>query len=163
VKLGATVTCVHRCISFTQDTIFRKYITFNNEKRADSSNAFEKDFYKLKNNSLYGKTVEDVRGRRDFRLCNSEQKLTRYTSKATFYGARRFTENIVGVHMLRESVLLDKPVSIGQAVLDISKLEMYQLRYHHLAHYAALLNGSITIAGGDTDSFFLEVGVCACV
>jgi len=155
VKLGARVTCVHR------STLFKSYITFNSEKRAGSNNPFEK--YKLKNNSLYGKTVEDVRKRRDIRLCNSEQKLTRYTSKATFYGARRFAENIVGVHMLRQSVLLDKPVAIGQAVLDISKLEMYELRYHHLAHYAALLNGSIVVAGGDTDSFFLKVSVCVCV
>jgi hypothetical protein len=157
VKLGAQVIHVHRCISFVQEPFFTGYIEFNSKQRALTQNEFVKDFYKLKNNSLYGKTVEDVRKRRDIRLCNGEEKLLRYTSKATFYGARRFAPNIVGVHMLRQNVMLNKPVAIGQAVLDISKLEMYQLRYNHLQHFAHKFGGSIQIAGGDTDSFFLEV------
>jgi uncharacterized C2H2 Zn-finger protein len=157
VKLGAVVSRVHRCISFLQSPIFEKYISFNSCKRANASTEFQKDFYKLKNNALYGKTVEDVRGRCDIRLCNSEEKMLRYSSKATFYGARRFSPNIVGVHMMRESVLLNKPVAIGQAVLDISKLEMYQLRYDHLKRYSNQFKGSIQVVAGDTDSFFLEV------
>jgi hypothetical protein len=162
VKLGAVVSKVHRCMSFEQEAFFSPYIAFNSQQRALSSNEFERDYYKLKNNALYGKTVEDVRKRRDIRLCNNEEKLLRYTSKATFYGARRFTTNVVGVHMLRQSILLNKPVSIGQAVLDISKLEMYELRYNHIAHYAAKFNGTISVVGGDTDSLFLEVCVCVC-
>jgi hypothetical protein len=157
VKLGAQVIHVHRCISFVQEAFFSSYIEFNSGQRALAQNEFEKDFYKLKNNSLYGKTVEDVRKRRDVRLCNTEEKLLRYTSKATFHGARRFSPNIVGVHMLRQNVLLNKPVAIGQAVLDISKLEMYQLRYNHLQHFANKFGGAIEIAGGDTESFFLEI------
>jgi hypothetical protein len=157
VKLGAVVTCVHKCISFIQTAVFREYIQFNSQRRTEASLEFEKDYYKLKNNALYGKSVEDVRGRKDIRLCNSEKKLLRYTSKATFAGARRFSHNVVGVQMIRESVLLNKPVAIGQAVLDISKLEMYQLRYEHLRRYATQFGGSITVLAGDTDSFFLEV------
>jgi hypothetical protein len=54
-------------------------------------------------------------------------------------------------------VLLNKPIYIGQAVLDLSKLVMYKLRYESMEKYEKQFGGSIRIAGGDTDSFFLEV------
>ena len=157
LRLGAEVSHVHRCMSFQQEKIFQSFIEFNSKKRAQSSNEFEKDYYKLKNNSLYGKTVEDVRKRRDIRLCNEEEKLLRYTSKATFYTARKFATNVVGVQLLKEIIIFNKPVYIGMSVLDISKLEMYQLRYDHLRRYASLFKGDIHVVGGNTDSFFLEV------
>jgi hypothetical protein len=157
LRLGAEVSTVHRCMSFQQERIFQSFIDFNSKKRAESDNEFEKDYYKLKNNSLYGKTVEDVRKRRDIRLCNGEEKLVRYTSKATFYAARKFATGVVGVQLLKETILLNKPVYIGMSVLDISKLEMYELRYTHLKMYANLFGGDIHVVGGDTDSLILEV------
>ncbi len=66
----------------------------------------------------------NVRRRRDIRLCNKEEKLLRYTSKDTFYGARKFVTNVVEVRLVKETIFLNKPVYIGMSVLDISKLEM---------------------------------------
>ena len=61
------------------------------------------------------------------------------------------------MELLKEEILMDKPVYIGQAVLDLSKLVMYRLRYDHLAKYANQLNGEIKVIGGDTDSLFLKL------
>ena len=68
-----------------------------------------------------------------------------------------FTEDLVGVEMLKEEVIMDKPVYIGQAVLDLSKLIMYRWRYDHLASLEEQLGGKIKVIGGDTDSLFLKL------
>ena len=101
--------------------------------------------------------MENVRKRSNFRLCNSKEKLTAYASRPEFLYTIIFTEDLVGVKMVKEQIFLEKPVYIGQAVLELSKLEMYQLRYNHLARYEKQLGGRIRIAGGDTDSFFLRI------
>lgn len=67
------------------------------------------------------------------------------------------THNVVGVHLLKKKIVLDKMIFAGQAILDLSKLEMYELRYNLLSKYENEFNGEIRIAGGDTDSFFLKV------
>ena len=148
---------VHRVVSFTPAAFFQPYISFNSQKRQAARNEFEKDFYKLKNNSLFGKTMENVRRRIDFRLCNTPEKFQTYTSRPLFLSATRFTEDLVGVELLKGKVELDKPVFISQAVLDLSKLIMYQLRYEKLVSYETRFGGSLCVIAGDTDSFFLEV------
>ena len=157
LKMGAIVSKVHRVVSFRQSRFFEPYIVFNSQKRQHASNEFEKDFFKLKNNSLFGKTMENVRNRIDYRLCNTMEKFMTYTSKPLFLSATRFSEDLVGVELLKGVVELDKPVFIGQAVLDLSKLIMYRLRYNKLPEYEHRFGGSIRVVAGDTDSFFLEV------
>ena len=73
-----------------------------------------------------------------------------------------FTEDLVGVEMLKEEVIMDKPVYIGQAVLDLSKLIMYRWRYDHLASLEEQLGGKIKVIGGDTDSLFLKLTNIKC-
>ena len=157
MKMVVIVTRVHRTVSFRQSCFFQPYIYFNSSKRQVAGNEFEKDFFKLKNNSLFGKTMENVRKRIDYRLCNTPEKFMAYTSKPLFLSATRFSEDLVGVELLKGTVELDKPVFIGQAVLDLSKLIMYRLRYEKLVHYEQKFGGSIKVVAGDTDSFFLEV------
>lgn len=93
----------------------------------------------------------------NYRLCQTEERLTTFASRPEFLASTIFNEDLVGVHLCKEEIKLEKPIFIGQAVLDLSKLEMYELRYKHLSRYEELFNGKITIAGGDTDSFFLRV------
>ena len=157
LQQGLVLRKVHRGLHFRQAAFFEPYISYNSTKRQQASNAFEKDYYKLKNNALFGKTMENVRRRINYRLCNRADKLTTLASRPEFLSSNIFCEDLVGVRLCKESIILNKPIFIGQAVLDLSKLEMYELRYIHLKRYEDTLQGEIRISGGDTDSFFLRV------
>ena len=110
------------------------------------------------NNSLYGKTVENLRKRKDVRLCNQPATFVTYASRPLFKGVMPIDDNLCAAFLMKEMIVLDRPVYIGQAVLDLSKLRMYRLQYVDLQRYRTLYpEGSIRILAGDTDSFFLEV------
>ena len=95
--------------------------------RAQATEKFKKDYYKLKNNALYGKTVENLRKRKDVRLCNNRQYFVTQSSKATYRRCIIIKENLVAAILNKETICLDRPVYIEQAVLDLSTLRMYQL------------------------------------
>ncbi len=113
MKMGAEVTKVHRVVTFEQSSFFQPYISFNSEERAKATSDFTKDYFKLKNNSLYGKTMENVRGRMDMRLCQTVEKMKTYTSKPLFQGCKVFGPNLVGVQLLKTEVSFIKSKSIG--------------------------------------------------
>ena len=155
MSLGVEVTKVHRAISFHQDFVFKSYIDTNTAKRAASTTNFAKSYYKLKNNSLYGKTVENIRKRKNLRLCNAPKKFITYSSKPTFKTSIAITENLVAAILTKDTICLNRPVYIGQAVLDLSKLRMYTLNYVELEKYRDEFDCKIDICAADTDSFFL--------
>ena len=155
LQMGLILTKVHRVIKYKQKTWLKEYIDFNSQQRALSNNAFDKDFYKLKNNSTFGKTMEDVRKRITYKLVTDEDKFIKLAHSPLFHDRDLITEDIVGVHMLKTKVTLDKPVFVGQAVLDYSKLEMYKLYYHTLSQCPLITK--LQLVGGDTDSFFLNI------
>jgi len=152
LKMGLQLMQVHSVIKFKQAAIFRDYIDHNSALRQAATDDFSKDMYKLLNNSLFGKTMENVRGRKDYKLVNNEASLLKETSKPQFISLHRFAEDLVLVHLFNLNVKLDKPIFIGQAVLDLSKLIMYELRYETLPKYEAEFGGKIEVCGGDTDS-----------
>ncbi len=82
----------------------KKYIDFNTEKRKEAKNEFEKDFFKLMNNSVFGKTMENERKRINVKLITDEKKLLRYVSKPTFINSKIFNENLVAVHCTQEKL-----------------------------------------------------------
>ena len=153
--MGMKLARVRSAIRFRQKRFVESYIVYNSERRAVARNAFEKDYYKLKNNSFFGKTMEDVRKRIDYKLVTSEEKLDKLLSSPLFLDRDIFSESVVGVHMFKAKVVLDKPVFIGQAVLDYSKLEMYNLFYNTLRKCPLIRQPELV--GGDTDSFFLAL------
>lgn len=157
LSMGMQLSKIHRGLKFKQSAFFAPYIAYNSTKRQQANNAFEKDYYKLKNNALFGKTMENVRRRITYRLCNTAEKVTTLASRPEFLSSNIFNEDLVGVRLCKNRVILNKPIFIGQAVLDLSKLEMYELRYKHLSFYDHTFEGKIRAAGGDTDSFFLSV------
>ena len=157
LEMGLVLSKIHRVVSFTQKRFLEPYIKFNSERRSKARNTFEKDFYKLKNNSLFGKCMEDVRKRQDYKLVNDAEKAQRFISSPFFLDRDIITEDIVGVKMVKPKVVLNKPIYIGQAVLDYSKLTMYNLFYKTLKQ-CPLIN-KISLLGGDTDSFFMQVEV----
>ena len=155
LSMGLTLDKVHRVIKYKQKSWLKEYINFNSQQRAMSSNSFDKDFYKLKNNALFGKTMEDVRKYINYKLVTDEDKFNKLARSPLFHDRDIITNDIVGVHMLNTKVTLDKPVFVGQAVLDYSKLEMYNLFYKVLPQCPLIKK--LQLVGGDTDSFFLTI------
>ena len=157
LEQGLILVRVHEAISFRQRELFRSYIDKNSDKRSAAKTAFEKDLYKLLNNALFGKTMENVRGRKKFKLANSEKKMVAQCSKPQYIRSRMFSPDLTLVEHTNFLVELNKPVFIGAAVLDLSKLIMYDLRYIQLAKYETKFNCKIDVIGGDTDSIFCKI------
>lgn len=155
LQMGLTLDKVHRIIKYKQKAWLKEYINFNSEQRAQSSNDFDKSFYKLKNNALFGKTMEDVRKRINYKLVTDEVKFEKLARSPFFHDRDIITESLVGVHMLKPKVTLDKPIFVGQTVLDYSKIEMYNLFYKILPQCPLIKK--LQLVGGDTDSFFLTI------
>ena len=155
LQMGLTLDHVHRVIKYKQKAWLKEYINYNSQQRAQTTNDFDKSFYKLKNNALFGKTMEDVRKRINYKLITDEDKFVKLARSPFFHDRDIITEDLVGVHMLKPKVKLDKPVFVGQAVLDYSKIEMYNLFYKILPQCPLIKK--LQLVGGDTDSFFLPI------
>ena len=128
--LGLKVIKVHRALKFNQSAWLKQYIDFNTQKRINAKNAFEKDFFKLMNNSVFGKTMENLRKRVDVRLVTDEKKLMKMTSKPTYVSSKIFNENLVAVHKIKETLTLNRPAYVGMCILDLSKTLMYDFHYN---------------------------------
>ena len=132
VDLGFKVSKVHRVLEFNQSPWLKQYIAFNTEKRKNAKNAFEKEFFKLMNNSVFGKTMENIRKRVDVRLVTDEKKLLKLTSKPTYVSCKIFNENLVAVHKIKETITLNRPAYVGMSILDLSKTLMYDFHYKYI-------------------------------
>ena len=131
-SLGLKITKVHRVLQFKQSPWLKEYIDFNTEKRKNANNAFEKNFFKLMNNSVFGKTMENIRKRVDVRLVTDENKLLKYASKPTYVSSKIFNENLVAVHKIKETLTLNRPAYVGMCILDLSKTLMYDFHYNYI-------------------------------
>ena len=132
IDLGLKVNKVYRVLEFNQSPWLKQYIDFNTEKRKNAKNAFEKDFFKLMNNSVFGKTMENIRKRVDVRLVTDEKKLLKYTSKPTYVSNKIFNENLVAVHKIKETLTHNRPAYVGMCILDLSKTLMYEFHYKYI-------------------------------
>ena len=128
VDLGVQVTKLHKVITFNQKPWLKDYIDFNSEKRAEATNKFEKDFFKLMNNAVFGKTMENVKNRVDIRLATSEESAVKQFSKMTYKHSDYF-DGVYIVEHHKTKVVYDKPLYVGTSVLDLSKLCMMNFYY----------------------------------
>ena len=130
--LGLKVKKIHRGIKFREEPWMRSYIELNTRLRANGKNDFEKDFFKLMNNSVFGKTMENIRNRVDVKLVNNRGAAEKLSAKPNFEHLTIFDENLVAVHMKRTKLKFNKPVYCGMAILDISKSLMYKFHYGYI-------------------------------
>ena len=157
LKHGMVLEKIHKAVEFHQEAFFKPYIEFNSSKRQQSTSSIEKDYFKLKNNSVFGKTSENVQNRINLKLVTNEGLLKKFSTHPSHKRTLVFNKDLAGVYLQLHNVLLNKPIQIGQAVLDISKFFMYRWRYEIFPQYEKKLDCKIRILGGDTDSFFLSV------
>ena len=148
---------VHNIISFRQIRWLEKYITFNTQKRNQTVNDFEKDFYKLLNNVFYGKTMENVLNRLKIKFVKKDdyREIIKQQSKLTFNGIHKSYENCYSYTIKQNEVRMDKPIYLGFTVLELSKLLMYETFYDILQPYFGPEN--LQLLYMDTDSFVLSV------
>ena len=135
---GLKLQKIHRVLQFKQQPWLKPYIEHNTQLRAAAKNDFEKDFFKLMNNSVFGKTMEDVRRRLDIKLITQPAVFKKHVAKVTYKRSVVLTndeekeEYFVGLEAVRSSVKLDKPIYTGFTVLELSKLHMYDFHYNHM-------------------------------
>ena len=132
LKLGMKLKKIHRGIKFVESEWMKPYIDMNTKLRAKAKNNFEKDFYKLMNNAVFGKTMENIRNRVNVKLVNSVEKARKLIAKPNFRNRKIFSENLISVHMKKTSLLMNKPVYLGMCILDLSKTVMYDFHYNYI-------------------------------
>ena len=154
LRLGMRLVHVHRVVQFHQSYWLKEYISLNTEKRKKAQNAFEKDFYKLMNNSIFGKTMENVRSRVNMELVHKAERLVRITAKPTFNRVHIFNDDLVGAHCLTSVIKLNKPIYVGFAILDISKTLMFQFHYDYIKRK---YGDQAKLCFTDTDSLLYDI------
>ena len=129
VSLGLKITKVHRVLKFTQSKWLEPYITLNTDLRAKSTNKFQESFFKLMNNSCYGKTLECKRNRVNVKLLRSRDEVLNNTNKILCKSFKIFDENLVAVTCCKGRILWDTPTIVGACILDLAKYHMFQFHY----------------------------------
>ena len=135
LKFGMKLTKIHRDIRHTEGKFLGKYIVSNTESRMVAKNEFEKDFFKLMNNSVFGKTMENVRERSKIRIVNYQEtkRLETLIARPNYRGSFVFEgSELVSVSMGESKVTLNKPIYLEQAILDLSKTLMYDFHYGYV-------------------------------
>ena len=154
LSLGLKLKKVHRVLQFKQSPWLKKYIDFNTNKRTLSSNDFEKNFFKLMNNSVFGKTMENLRKRVDVRLVTDKEELLKLASKPSYVSSKIFNENLVAVHKIKETLTMNRPAFVGACILDLSKTFMYDFHYNYIKYK---YGDKAKLLFTDTDSLTYEI------
>ena len=154
LKAGMKLKKIHRGIKFIESAWLKPYIDKNTNLRTQAKNNFEKDFFKLMNNSVFGKTMENIRNRVNVKLVNTEEKFKKLSAKPNYKSCKIFNENLISVHMKKTSLTMNKPVYLGMCILDLSKTIMYDFHYNYIKpKYGAKAKLLFT----DTDSLMYEI------
>ena len=152
LSLGMKLINVHRILKFKQSDWLKKFVDFNTEKRKNAGNRFEESFFKLMVNSVFGKTMENLRNRIDAKLVNNVRDYVKSVSRSTFVSQKLFSKNFVAIHKIKPVLLLNKPIYVGFSILELSKLLIYDFHYNYFKKkYDA------TLLFTDTDSLTYEI------
>ena len=156
LRQGMRLKKVHRVIEFDQEPWMEPYIRMNTEFRKQARSDFETDFYKLMNNSVFGKTMENLRNRVDVKIVRSWEtdKIRKLLSSPSFDRYTIFGNDMAGIHMHKTKLVLNKPVYTGMTILENSKILMYDFFYNHLK---AKYGENCELVYTDTDSLILDI------
>ena len=117
-------------------------------------NDFEKDFFKLMNNSVFGKTMENVPNHRDIKLVTKNERRKKLVSEPNYHARQHFSEDLMAIEMRKTKVVMSKPVYLAQAILDISKTLMYEFCYDYLK---PKYGDKVKLCYMDTDNFIVHI------
>ena len=154
LNFGMKLKRIHKGIKFVESAWMKPYIDMNTKLRANAKNNFEKDFFTLMNNSVFGKTMENIRNRKVVKLVNNEEKARKLIAKPNFNSCKIFNENLISVHMKKTSLVMNKPVYLGACILDLSKTIMYDFHYNYIK---PMYGDKAKLLFTDTDSLMYEI------
>ena len=106
----------------------------NTDLRKKAKTDFEKDFFKLMNNAILGKTMENVRKHRDIKLVTTERRRNYLVSEPNYHTTNLFTENLLAIEIKKTKILMNKPVYLGLSILELSKILMYEFWYDYVKY-----------------------------
>ena len=150
--LGMKLVKIHRMLKFKQSNWMKKYIDFNTEKRKNAAKYFEKDFFKLMINSVYVKTMENLRKRINVRLVNNEKDFLKYTGRPTYVTHKLFDKDYAAILEINPVLVLNKPIYVGFTVLELSKWMVYDFHYNFIKK-----NFNAELLFTDTDSLTYRI------
>ena len=151
---GLKLIKVHQVIEFDQEARLKEYINFNTELRKKATNYFEKDFFKLMNNAVFGKTMENVRKHRDIKLVKTDKKRNKLVSEPNYHTMKLIDDNLAIIEMKKVKVKMNKPIYLGLSILDISKITMYEFWYDFIK---SKYRSRAKLCYMDTDSFVINI------
>ncbi|XP_063370457.1 uncharacterized protein LOC134658744 [Cydia amplana] len=157
---GLILTKVHRILKFKQTNWLKKYIDLNTTLRISAVTDFEKDFYKLMNNAVFGKTMENIEKRVDVYLLSQwksqdhKKGLESYIARPEFHSISIFTESLAAVQLKKTRLVYNKPIYLGFCILDLSKTLMYDFHYGYMQQK---FRNNVKLLYTDTDSFIYQI------
>ena len=113
---GLKLTKVHRIIQFDQEAWLKPYIDMSTDLRKDAKNDFEKDFFKLMNNSVFGKTMKNVRNHRDIKLVTTNKQRSKFASEPNYHSTKYISKDLLIMEMKKVEVKMNKPIYLDQAI-----------------------------------------------
>ena len=154
LRLGMKLKKIHKMVRFSQTAWLKTYIEFNSQKRRETNSEFLRSFFKLLNNAVFGKSLENIRLHQNFKLINNRKTFKKEVAKPSFNHFTIFSEDLVGVSHMKTHLLLNKPIACGTAILDLSKVVMYSYYNDHLKK---TYKDKIKLLATDTDSLIVHV------
>ena len=126
------LTKVHRILKFKQSDWLKKYIDFNIDKRKNAAISFEKKYFKLMDNSIFCKAMENLRKRMSVNLVNNAKDYVKCISKPSFVSQKIFTKKFVAIREIKPVLILNKPIYVGFSILDLIKSLMHEFHYKYI-------------------------------
>ena len=151
---GLKLKKIHRIIEFNQEAWLQPYIDMNTELRKAAKNDFEKDLFKLMNNSVFGKTMENIRKHRDVKLVTTDKKRSKLVSEPNYHTINLIFEDLSIIEMKKTKVKMNKPIYLGLSILEISKTFMYEFWYDYMK---PKYDNDVKLCYMDTDSFIMNI------
>ena len=155
MRLGIKVDKVHKILTFNEKPFLKEYIDLNTELRKHAKNDLEKDLFKLMNNAIFGKSMENVLNKSNIKLINNNpEKLLKLIKEPNFENIHKISDKQVLVQSKPVKTKFNKPIYLGACILETSKLYMYKFWYDYLK---AKYGDNVNLIYTDTDSFILEI------
>ena len=155
IRLGIKVDKVHKILTFDEKVFLKKYIYLNTELRKHRKNDLETDLFKLMNNSIFGKSMENVLNKSNVKLINNDpEKLLKLIKEPNFEHIHKISDKQVLVQSKPVKTKFKKPIYLGACVLETSKLHMYKFWYDYLK---VKYENNVNFLYSDTDSYKLEI------
>ena len=144
---------VHRIIKFNQKAWLKPYIDMNTELRKFAKDDFEKDLFKLMNNAVFGKTMENIRKHNNIKLVTMDKKRSKLVSEPNYHTINYISEDLSIIEMNKTRVKMNKPIYLGLSILDISKILMHEFWYDYIKRK---YGNDLKLCYMDTDSFVMN-------